>query len=435
MANQEATLVNLEHLEHLTETTVFQGVRVGIVHVYANAPSYEWTEANDSSPEGVACVDDAARAAIFYLRHYELTKTSESLEKAKSLLRFVTKMQSDDGQFYNFIFADHSINRDGRTSYKSFGWWGERAFWAMSAGYRILKNEDPAFATELNAKLQRSFRWIDSLLESYDSFEQRGSQRIPKWIIHQYGEYSASATSELLIGLCEYYAAEPNAKVKAYVEKFAEALIAMQVDGVFLSEGAHWHAWANCQTQALVTAGRLLDRKDWIQAAEKEVQSFYSRLLVEDFRREFEINDANSISNFSQTAYGFRPMIVGALRLAEATGNQDYEKMAGLIASWFFGNNPAGKQMYERENGRCFDGLDSSSVNFNSGAESTIEALYSIIEVEQHPIARKYLFHRKKETGETNGSKYAVFRNDQGEQVTLVLNSKKDDLAILEKNT
>ena len=67
-------IVNFGHLDHLTEKISFQGDSVNIVHIYSNYPDYAWVGAAESGPEGIACVDDAARAAVVSLRHYELTK-------------------------------------------------------------------------------------------------------------------------------------------------------------------------------------------------------------------------------------------------------------------------------------------------------------------------------------------------------------------------
>jgi hypothetical protein len=115
-------LVNFDHLRHLTERISMENDSVDIVHVYANYPSYDWVSAQESGPEGIACVDDATRAAVVYLRHYELTKSPESLFRAKSLLKFVTKMETPEGSFYNFIREDHSITRkERRVSPRSAG--------------------------------------------------------------------------------------------------------------------------------------------------------------------------------------------------------------------------------------------------------------------------------------------------------------------------
>ena len=51
--------------------------------------------------------------------------------------------------------------------------------------------------------------------------------------------------------------------------------------------------------------------------------------------------------------------------------------------------------MYDAASGRCFDGIHGpDQINKNAGAESTIEALYALMEVERYPDARRWLFAR-----------------------------------------
>ena len=48
--------------------------------------------------------------------------------------------------------------------------------------------------------------------------------------------------------------------------------------------------------------------------------------------------------------------------------------------------------MYDHLTGRAYDGINSTSkTNYNSGAESTIEALLSIQAIESNAIARRIL--------------------------------------------
>jgi len=65
-------------------------------------------------------------------------------------------METEDGEFYNFVLADHTINRTGKTSYKSFVG-GLRAVWSMSLGYRVFKDIDTAFASRLKSGIVRTF--------------------------------------------------------------------------------------------------------------------------------------------------------------------------------------------------------------------------------------------------------------------------------------
>ena len=83
-AQEEPSLVNFKHLEYLTEKIELYGDTVSIVHIYSNYPGYKWVDAKESGPEGIACVDDAARAAVVLLRSFELTHDSSKLAEARS---------------------------------------------------------------------------------------------------------------------------------------------------------------------------------------------------------------------------------------------------------------------------------------------------------------------------------------------------------------
>jgi hypothetical protein len=432
--------VNFAHLEHLTEEITFDDETVHIVHIYANYPEYEWVPAAESGPEGISCVDDVARAAVVYLRHHELTGNDESLERAKPMLRFVLNMQLEDGRFYNFIFDDHSVNRDGLTSFPSFGWWAVRGVWALGYAARMYLSVDPEFASDCRESVERTFPHIDTLLMRYGEYVQVDGKRVPAWLPYQFDTYSASMVSELLFGLIEYYRAYPSERVRDYIEKFGEAFPVMQQGdhrtfpyAAFPSNPTVWHAWSNGQGQALAQAGELVSRKSFIDAAEKEVRSLFTRLAIEKMVREFHIDDPGSTEEFGQIAYNMRPMIVGALRVADATGNDEYAKLAGILTSWFFGNNVLSAEMYDPGTGRCFDGLsDSETLNRNSGAESTIEALYAILEAEQYPEARRFFHIRKTGFGENEDYLYGVYENKDGEICVLVLDKTDGSIRVLE---
>src|SRR5215217_4083405 len=145
--------VNLAHLNFLVEDVDIAGQPMAITHIYSEYPNYEWV---DASGEGIAAVDDAARAALVYLTDYESTSDPASLDKARRLLNFVLYMQAEDGQFYNFILdRDGTINETGNTSFKSSGWWAARAARALGAGYRVLRTVDPDYASKLGQGFQR----------------------------------------------------------------------------------------------------------------------------------------------------------------------------------------------------------------------------------------------------------------------------------------
>ncbi|MDE3056386.1 MAG: hypothetical protein KGJ59_00315 [Bacteroidota bacterium] len=431
------SLVNFQHLNSLTERIEFYGDSVDIIHVYSNYPDYRWVDAKESGPEGIACVDDAARAAVVYLRDYELNHSVSSLEKAKGLLKFVLKMQTDDGEFYNFIFADHRINRDGKTSYQSFGWWAARSVWCLSKGYRDFISIDPVFAEKLKVAVERSLPHVEKLLDKYGDVRVVGRLRVPQWLMYTSG---SDVTSELLLGLLEYDQAAKSVEVKNEIVRLCNALVIMQDgDAETFPYGAHrswetmWHMWGNGQTEALAAIGKAFHDSTMILPAEREGRSFYVRLLINGFMKEMDIAHPEKRVLYDQIAYGVRPMAVGLLRVFDATQDSLYLTLAGLAASWLFGNNVARTAMYNPNNGICFDGItDSVTVNKNSGAESTIEALHTLVEIEHYPDAKKYLYYRKAKQGETPKYLYATFVDESGEELTLAIALKTGKVLLRE---
>jgi hypothetical protein len=419
-SQQEQSLVNFRHLEHLTEKITLEGRPVSIVHIYANYPDYGWVDAKESGPEGIACVDDAARAAVLYLRDYELYKHPGSLENARGLLNFVLSMQAPDGEFWNFIFQDHTINGDGRTSYKSFGWWAARGIWCLGLGCRVLKGVDPTYASRLGDAVDRSLPHIDTLLRNYGKTEAISGLTAPTWLLYSSG---ADATSELMMGLVEYFAVAPSPHLREQITRLAEGMVLMQDGdiaappfGMHRSWGSLWHMWGNSQTQALAMAGKALGDTMLVNSARREAEGFYTRLLVQGFMKEIDLADSGKSREFEQIAYFVRPMSVGLLRLYDVTGRVEYLRLAGLSASWLFGNNALGEPLYDSNTGRCFDGLrNKSEVNRNSGAESTIEALLTLVELQAYPEALRFSRYRKVQSD----SLRAEFASPAGDRVTL----------------
>jgi hypothetical protein len=84
-------------------------------------------------------VDDASRASVFYLKHYLLTGREESLIKNHRLIDFLLYMQAQNGFFYNFIWEDHSVNKDYRTSVAEPNFWSWRALWALTEAHSFYK--------------------------------------------------------------------------------------------------------------------------------------------------------------------------------------------------------------------------------------------------------------------------------------------------------
>ncbi len=435
----EVPALNFVHIDRLTERISIGSDTVSILHIYANYPDYRWVAAAESGPEGIACVDDAARCAVMLMRSYELNGDRSCLSRARGFLAFVKHMQAPDGEFYNFIRADHSINTTGRTSLKSFGWWASRGLWAMAMGARVFRESDPAFARELESRVAKMIPLARAALTNEGSTKTVSGFTVPLWLLYESG---ADVSSELLLGLVEYGKISPDDSLRGLITSLARGLMIMQDGsgntppyGLHRSWETLWHMWGNGQTQALSGAGLALHDTAMIASAEREARGWYGRLLMDGFLKEFDVARKGPPAEFEQIAYGIRPMAVGLVRLYEATGNGDYLLMAGLAASWLTGNNPASKAMYDPATGRCYDGIrDSLTLNLNSGAESTVEALYTLIEVERYPAAAACLQARKSATGRSGKFSWALFRGPSGSEIILARRSDTGELAVYQGN-
>jgi len=391
------SLVNTSHLDHLYEEINIDGKSMGIIHIYSDYPDYNWIGDDD---EGIACVDDAARAIIFYLRNYQSNNDTASLTKAKQLTRFLLFMQSENGFFYNFIFEDHSINKTHKNSVNEANWWSWRAMWALSEGYKILKDVDTELGKEILSVL---FSSVEAAKKSFPkeklTIEINGIE-FPFWLP---AETASDQASVLVLALLNYIEETEDTSVIKILNNLCDGILLMQKGDslkipyfAFLSWQNIWHAYGNSQSYALLKASKVLNRIDLRTAALNEINFFYDYLVKQNYLSSFEIEKADDSFKFSkknkysQIAYNFRPMIFASLEAFELTGDSSYVLESIEIAKWFWGNNIAEIQMYNPSTGRCFDGINSGNdINMNSGAESTIEALLSLSAIEKYNISKR----------------------------------------------
>jgi hypothetical protein len=149
--------VNFAHLDFLVDTFDVEGETHLGVWIYAEPSPTErgaYVHRGDED-EGVTDIDDIARAAIAYLWEHRERPSDDTLATARGLLEFTLAMQADDGEFYNFVFADGRINRLGITSRKGAGFWAARALWAIAEGMPAFAEHDPAFAERLRVAFVR----------------------------------------------------------------------------------------------------------------------------------------------------------------------------------------------------------------------------------------------------------------------------------------
>jgi len=381
--SQVKPTLNYAHLDYLyKEIALPNGKDGGIIHIYSNYPNYNF----DIEPkEGFACVDDAARALIL------LSKDKNKIQKAKKLTSFLLYMQNKNGWFNNFIWDDLSINTIYKTSVAEPSWWSWRSFWALEAILPKLNSRDSALAKNVEHSIDKLVLNIEPYLKNLPvGIKKVKGIEVPTQLPF---ESAADQSSILLVGLTLNYKRTQNPEILNLMRQLADGILQMQIKdglakGAFLSWENQWHAYGNLQSFAMLKAGALLKETKYTKAALFEINHFYHYLWDNKMFSSLEFNKDNNktkilkSNTFAQIAYGIRPIIYANVEAYKQTGEIKYKSNALKWMTWFNCVNIASAKMYNSENGRCFDGiLSKTKINKNSGAESTIEALLSIVAV------------------------------------------------------
>jgi len=343
----------LRHLRRLTGYLPGTKRPTAYVYVYAEpagrrrrsalremAPALETIVARDQGIEGIACVDDVARAAVLGLRVYELTGSLPARDLAMEWLRFLIYMQRpDDHRILNFILDDEGArNESGATSYPGGAPWTARSLRAFALAWRILKDRDA---------LRRFYSTVFPVTPYL------------------------STNANYALAVMDVFETRPDdSGLRVWIEDLCETIImggpryfrrACGQDAVWMYD---YH-----QLEAVARAGKLLGRDDYIAACEQTVTNLVAPVIRGGFTHFYPTGDDH------QCVFDVSSLAEGLEALYNATGNARYRDLALTCCAWLDGNNPACAPMYDPETGRCFDKITlNGAIATGSGAESAIEA-------------------------------------------------------------
>lgn len=406
---EQQPLTNLDHLDFLGDTAtpeptarhttyrLEQEPEVGMLWTYADRreSGFERVGGGTEDPEtgdwtqGAYNADDISRAAIVYVRHFEQTGDADSLEKARQLLRGLTYMQvtrgADRGNVVLWMQPDGSLNRSAEPvelpdpSDSDASYWLARTVWALGEAVPAFRDEDPRFARFLEQRLGLALGAIDrQVLDDYRRYVTVDGRRTPAWLVVD----GADASAEAVIGLAAYHRSGGTPQSRRVMRQLAEGVARMSAGdarrwpfGGVLPWGLSrslWHAWASQMGGALAVAGR--DR-----ASRLDAFTFDPWLITSggpDNGRQPTRADR------VQIAYGADSRVQNLV----AQGTRAGDELAGVSAAWFFGANASGEPTYDPTTGVTVDGVEADGgVNQNSGAESTIHGLLTMLQLDAHP--------------------------------------------------
>ncbi len=350
--------------------------------------------------QGAFNADDISRAAVVYLRHWRQFDDEESRAKAYELLRGLAYLQTttgpNRGNVVLWIQTDGTLNPSPEPkelpdpSDSGPSYWTARTIWALGEGYAAFADADPAFADFLQDRLQLAVGAVQrQVLTRYGQHRISDGRRVPAWFIVN----GADATAEATLGLSAYVQAGPDdRRARRALRQLLEGVAVMGTDRSAWPYGAIlpgaesrslWHAWASQMAGALARGAVVLDQPRLLRPAIADAVGFDPTLITSSGPDNAWLpTPVDQV----QIAYGVDSRVQNLLAVADASGRPGLRALAAMQASWFFGANRAGEAMYDPATGVTFDGLqEDGSINRNSGAESTIHGLLTMLALDARP--------------------------------------------------
>lgn len=432
------SLANLDHLDFLLDTVPLVPVVGHTTYRLKQDPAAEapWTYAdkNDDGSydrvgggnldpatgdwsQGAYNADDIARTAVVYLRHWGQTGDLGSKEHAFQNLRALTYLQTVDGPNAGNVVlwqqTDGSLNPsaipvelpDPSDSAESY--WLARTVWALGEGFAGFEESDPGFAAFLQDRLHLALGALNrQSLSKYGTFDTADGVQVPAWLIAG----GADASAEAVLGLAAYAEAVPSDAVAATaLSQLSDGVAAMSSGSAtqwpfgaimpWNKSQSLWHAWGGLAPAAVASASTVLDRPDLLTAAVKDTAQFTPQLLAAGGPD----NAWTPTPGEAQIAYGVDSRVQSLVATAKASGAPGLLDVAAVAAGWFFGANPNGAPAYNPATGTAVDGIETDGrINPNSGAESTIHALLTMLALDADPALRAKAMGISKTEG-TNG--------------------------------
>jgi hypothetical protein len=331
----------LRQLDALTRPIPVAGPWALALAVYSDSTG-EHFEAGERGVEGVACVDDAARACTLLFRLWAATGNDALKRWAEGLLNFVLWMHAGDGRWHNFIYDwQGTRNTDGPTSDAGVNFWQARATGALADVDVLvgLGSAKPILAAALSAAASAS-----------PPPDVRA--------IHALGALTLLQRA-------------PDPSLFNHLTVWCDELAEWRRDGMLMNspdERGRPHLWGHVQEAVLADASVVLGRKDLLTLATSSAEAVFAEVIESGF----DLPHVHS--------YDVQSAVFVMDRLAAVTGQPRYGELARKARSWFDGRNPAGAVIYDRAAGRVADGLDDGRLNDRSGAEANISAGLALLE-------------------------------------------------------
>ncbi|MCC8409758.1 glycosyltransferase family 4 protein [Mucilaginibacter sp. UR6-1] len=303
------------------------------------------------------CLDDNARALIMALMAYQRNKSEEAFELLPIYLSYIHYMQTDDGNFRNFLSFDRKY-LDEVGSEDSFG----RTVWAL--GHLIgcaASNSYREFALEIFQKSFPHFRNLKYL---------RGM-------------------ANTIIGISLYLQAVPaDEGMMQELVRLTQPLV--DAFNSTASDDWQWFEEGMTYDNAILPLALLhsceITGNEEVRVVAMKSMSFLDKLTLSNSYLSPVGNDGwyyrgGTFPTYDQQAIETMAMVLMHFQAYKIFRTPEYIEKMFLSYKWFLGENTLRAPLYDHETKGCCDGLLPTGINRNQGAESTLAYLISHLTV------------------------------------------------------
>jgi len=345
------TPLNLAHLRRMTDGTGL------LQHAVFTVPNYR---------DGY-CTDDNARALVLAAMAQRISTEVEDLHGLVArYLAFVNlAIDPDTGRARNFLSYDRTwLKKDASEDCHGRALWGLGAVvaYAREEGQRALAMNLFGRCLKAAEDLIRPRAWAFALVG------------IHEYLRRYSGDAEARRMREVLAGrLFDLYRCTAARDWPWFedIVTYANAKLphALILSGQWMQRGA--------MTQAGLRALK------WLARLQTSPQGHFAPIGSNGFYPR-----GGPRARFDQQPIEAHAMVSACLEAHRMTGDMVWYEEARRAFEWLLGRNDLRTPLYDFRTGGCHDGLHPDRINRNQGAESTLAALMSIVEMQlaQHVI-------------------------------------------------
>lgn len=298
-------------------------------------------------------IDDNARGLIVAIELNRQYKDKTSLRLAKTYLSFLDYMQDYDGRFYTYLAFNHTYpNKE-----KSEDGWG-RAMWAL--GFTIYGTNDA-------------------------DIKQRAEEIFSRSVVVDVNKIKWPRTwAYALIGLYYFYLAKKENETLSQIKILSDKLVTLYEKQEDAKNNWYWFedrvTYGNAILPlSLLYASKITDNKKQRDIAEKSLQFLVENTMVEGHASPIGEKGwwakGHAKALFDQQPIEIGYTVWALVSFFKATRKKIYLELAEEWFLWFYGANILNQPLYDEKTGMCRDGLTTSGVNRNGGAESIVTYL------------------------------------------------------------